>query len=96
VGRDREYNSNADRQRAYRARVAEEQKRMRDRLRAYRDGAETKAMKRDRLSKRLVRILGMLGSDAATERDKAAREAARMVKEAGLTWYDVLNVTEDK
>jgi hypothetical protein len=96
VGRYREFRTNADRQRAYRARQAERERQMREELRNYRSGGESRAVKRDKLSKRLVRILGMLGSDSAGERDAAALAAARMVKEAGLTWYDVLNVTEEK
>jgi hypothetical protein len=96
MGRDRQYDNNAERQRAYRERKAQEQARLREELRRARSGPPTKAEKRDKLSKRLVRVLGMLGSDYANERDNAARMAAQMLKDAGLTWYDVLNVTEDK
>jgi hypothetical protein len=39
-------------------------------------------------------ILGMLGSDHAGERDNAARLADHMVKEAGLTWPQVLDEQE--
>lgn len=79
--------SDADRQRAYRERKAEE-------LRRLREGG--KATHRDKLRKKLVRVLGMLGSDHPGERDNAAVMATRMIKEAGLTWYDVLDVTEEK
>jgi len=41
---------------------------------------------RDRLSK----LLGMLGSDHAGERDNAAVAANRIVQDAGLTWDQVL------
>jgi hypothetical protein len=96
MGRDRQYGSDADRQRAYRQRKAEEQARMQEELRRARSGAATKGEHRDRLRKRLVRVLGYLGSDSAGERDNAARVATRMIKEAGLTWYDILDVTEEK
>jgi hypothetical protein len=96
MGREREYGSDAERQRAYRQRKAAEQARLREELRRARSGAATGAVRRDRLRKRLVRVLGMLGSAHAGERDAAALMATRMLKEAGLTWYDVLNVTEEK
>jgi hypothetical protein len=41
--------------------------------------------------KRLVMVLGMLGSDHAGERDNAARLVVRMLKEAGLTWPQLLD-----
>jgi hypothetical protein len=98
--RDREYESNADRQRAYRERKAAEDARLREELhRAQREAATagaTKATHRDKLRKKLVRVLGYLGSDSAGERDNAARLATQLLKEAGLTWYDVLDVTEEK
>jgi hypothetical protein len=96
MGRYREYADNADRQRAYRERKAAEEARLREEARLYREGATSKAAHRDKLRKRLVRVLGMLGSDYPGERDNAARMASQMLKEAGLTWYDVLDVTEDK
>jgi hypothetical protein len=86
MGRDREYDDNATRQRAYRARKADELKRLR----------EGKPAHRDRLRKRLVRVLGMLGSDNATERDAAARMATQILKDAGFTWYDLLDVTDER
>lgn len=92
MGRDREYRSDAERQRAYRRRKAEEEARLREELSQRRGGGAH----RDKLRKRLVRVLGMLGSDHAGERDAAALVATRMLKEAGLTWYDVLDVTEEK
>lgn len=42
----------------------------------------------DRL--RLVRLLGMLGSDHAGERDNAARLAEQIRRENGATWDDLL------
>jgi hypothetical protein len=39
---------------------------------------------------RLARLLGMLGSDHAGERDNAARAAHRLVQRHGITWYDVV------
>ena len=39
---------------------------------------------------RLARLLGMLGSDHAGERDNAARAAHRLVQQHGITWYDVV------
>jgi hypothetical protein len=96
MGRDRIYGSDADRQAAYRDRKRREQERLREELRRARSEAATKGEHRDRLRKKLVRVLGYLGSDSAGERDNAARMATRMLKEAGLTWYDVLDVTEEK
>jgi hypothetical protein len=40
---------------------------------------------------RLAQLLGMLDSAFAGERDNAARLAVRMVKEAGLTWPQLLD-----
>jgi hypothetical protein len=39
---------------------------------------------------RLVRVLGMLGSDHPGERANAAAAADRLVREAGLRWPDVI------
>jgi hypothetical protein len=39
---------------------------------------------------RLARLLGMLGSDHAGERDNAGRAAHRLVQQHGITWYDVV------
>ena len=39
---------------------------------------------------RLARLLGMLGSDHAGERDNAARAAHRLVQQHGITWFDVI------
>jgi hypothetical protein len=39
---------------------------------------------------RLARLLGMLGSDHAGERDNAARAAHRLVQQHGITWFDVV------
>lgn len=88
MGRDREYASDAERQAAYRRRKAEEQARLKDELRR-RD-------ERKQVSEKLVKVLGMLGSAHAGERDNAARTATRLLKEAGLTWYDVLGIEEPK
>jgi hypothetical protein len=38
----------------------------------------------------LAKLLGMLGSDHAGERDNAARAAHRLVQQHGITWYDVV------
>jgi hypothetical protein len=92
MGRYREYSDNADRQRAYRERKAAEEARLREQVRRLREKGEH----RDKFRKRLVRVLGMLGSNHPGERDAAALMATRMVKEAGLTWYDILDVTEEK
>ena len=40
---------------------------------------------------RLAKLLGMLGSDHAGERDAAGLAAHRLVTMAGRTWSDVLN-----
>lgn len=39
---------------------------------------------------RLARLLGMLGSDHAGERDNAATAAHRLVQQHGLTWRQVV------
>lgn len=39
---------------------------------------------------KLARVLGMLGSDHPGERDAAGQAAMRIVRDAGLTWGDVL------
>jgi hypothetical protein len=39
---------------------------------------------------RLIRILGMLGSDFAGERDAAARAAAKLLASRGLGWAEVI------
>jgi hypothetical protein len=41
-------------------------------------------------AERLVKILGMLGSDHAGERDTAARMASRMLADLSLTWQMVI------
>lgn len=80
MGRDREYNSDAERQRAYRQRKAKEAAQLREQLHG-----------RKAVSAKLVKVLGMLGSAHAGERDNAARMATQILKEAGLTWFDVLD-----
>jgi hypothetical protein len=92
MGRDREYADNADRQRAYRQRKAEEEARLREELRRARGevGAKTAPHKQVRL--RLAKILGMLGSAHAGERDAAFLAAERILKEAGMTWYDAFDI----
>jgi hypothetical protein len=85
MGRSREYENNAERQRAYRRRKAEEDERLR---RTRRRGS--KASKP--VPAKLIKVLGLLGSDQAGERDTAARMATQMLKDLGLTWYDVLDV----
>jgi hypothetical protein len=81
MGRDRIYGSDAKRQRAYRQRKAAEW-----------DELKRRDTKRSQVSAKLVKVLGMLGSAHAGERDNAARMATQILKEAGLTWYDVLDV----
>lgn len=39
---------------------------------------------------RLAKVLGLLGSDHPGERDAAALAAMRLVRDAGLTWTDIL------
>ena len=39
---------------------------------------------------RLVKLCGLLGSDHAGERDAAAVLASRLLREANLTWADVI------
>ena len=41
---------------------------------------------------RFIRIAGMLGSDAAAERENAARLATEILLKHGLTWRQVLEV----
>jgi hypothetical protein len=94
MGRDRQYESDAERQRAYRQRKAEEEARLKEELRRLRESGMLKARKRKLVSARLVKVLGMLGSAHVGERDTAARMATQMLKEAGLTWYDVLDISE--
>lgn len=96
MGRHREYRSDADRQRAYRQRKAAEDARLREELRRARSEAGAKAVTRKQVSEKLVKVLGMLGSDNAGIRDAAATHATRILKEAGLTWYDVLDVEEPR
>ena len=40
---------------------------------------------------RLAKLLGLLGSDFAGERDNAARAVDRLVRARGLPWLDILN-----
>jgi hypothetical protein len=42
---------------------------------------------------RLVQLLGMLGSTYAGERATAGLKADELVKEAGLTWADVIRIS---
>jgi hypothetical protein len=39
---------------------------------------------------RLTKLLGMLGSDHAGERDAAAMAAHRLVQQSGMTWRQIL------
>jgi len=87
MGRDREYASDADRQRAYRERKKAEEAWLKQELR--------RADTRKAVSEKLVKVLGMLGSDHAGERAEAARRATIILKKAGLTWYDVLGVAKE-
>jgi hypothetical protein len=84
MGRDREYVDNAERQRAYRERKKAQEAWLKQELR--------RADTRKAVSEKLVKVLGMLGSDNAGVRDNAALQATRILKEAGLTWYDVLGM----
>jgi hypothetical protein len=88
MGRYREYASDADRQRAYRDRKRKQENWLRQELRQRDD--------RKLVSLKLVKVLGMLGSAHPGERDNAARLPTQILKEAGLTWYDVLDVKEPK
>ena len=45
---------------------------------------------------RLLRILGMLGSSFAGERDNAARHAEAIGRRHGLTWEDLLALKSEK
>ena len=78
----------------HRERKAARDARWQDEVRRLRREGATRATTRRRVSVRLVRVLGMLGSDFPGERDNAARTATRILREAGLTWYDVLDVEE--
>ena len=40
---------------------------------------------------RLVKLLGMCGSDYAGERSVAALKADQLVRDCGLTWHDVVH-----
>ena len=40
---------------------------------------------------KLARICGMFGSDHAGERAAAAEMADRLLKERGLTWFDIIS-----
>jgi hypothetical protein len=84
VGRDRIYYDNAERQRAYRERQREELERLRN-----------AGTKRQLVSAKLIKVLGLLESDHAGER-AIALAASRILKEAGLTWHDVLDVPRGK
>lgn len=79
--RRRQYRSNADRQRAYRRRKTQQER--------HRHGGFSTVKP---VPLKLVKVLGLLGSSHAGERANAAEHASRMLKEAGLTWYDVLRV----
>jgi hypothetical protein len=96
VGRDRQYRTNAERQRAYRERKAARDRAGWDEARRLRREGATRATTRQRVSARLVRVLGMLGSAFPGERDNAAVAATRILREAGLTWYDVLDIADEE
>ena len=42
------------------------------------------------IAERLAKLCGMFGSDHIGERSAAAQMADRLVKESGLTWFDVI------
>ena len=96
MGRDRQY----QRRRRTPARLPPAQGRgrsaRRERLREELSGKSARATARRAVSAKLVKVLGLLGSDHAGERDNAARQATRILNEARLTWYDVLDVEEPK
>jgi hypothetical protein len=87
MGRNREYASDAERARAWRDRMREE-------LRRARGEVETKLATRKEVRVKIAKILGMLGSAHPGERDAAFLAAERLLKEAGLTWYELLDVSE--
>ena len=108
MGRCREYADNADRQRAYRERKKAEEAWLREELRRARSAGlpprkrtrRVPAWKRrpvpDELLKKLARVMNMLGSPYDYERDNASRAAAKMVKDAGVDWFDILNIPDDE
>jgi hypothetical protein len=85
AGRKREYASDAARVSAWRLRKAEELARLREEVRR-RD-------KRKAVSLKLVKALGFFGSSYRSERITAARMAMQILKEANLTWKDVLDIS---
>jgi hypothetical protein len=96
MGRRPKYASDAERQRAYRERKREEDTQYRREHYQRMFGEPEKAAKRKAVSLKLVKVLGLLGSDHAGERDNAARQATRILKEAGLTWWDILDTEESE
>jgi hypothetical protein len=51
--------------------------------------AEAVAIAGDKITL-LIKLLGMLGSDQAGERDNAARKVHELVRAAGMTWEELL------
>jgi hypothetical protein len=45
---------------------------------------------------RLAKLLGLLGSDHAGERDAAGLAADRLVRAAGLTWSSIVCIPQDE
>ena len=99
MGRDRQYANDAERQRAFRARRDRERDELRAEVKRLR--AEVHRLQRSgggggaAVPTKLIKVLGMLGSDHAGERDNAAQAATKILRDAGLTWYDVLREEQD-
>jgi hypothetical protein len=98
MSRDRIYGSNAERQRAYRERKRQEEEDLRRRAGQSSRPWSRPSRRKDvpgKLLTRVAQILGMLGSEFPGERDTAARMATKIVKDAGFTWYDILDAEEN-
>ena len=102
--RDREYADNAERQRAYRERKRAEEERLREEMRRLRGGGGAAArgsrhgQRRlsDDLLRRIARMLALITHPNTDERERrnAIEIVDRMVRDANLSWYDVLGVQE--
>ena len=71
-------------------RAREEASRSRSRQRSFRMSASDRKPLQNSQRERLVKILGMLGSDQAGERDNAACSAERQRKAVGMSWDDLI------
>lgn len=93
MGRHREYESDAERARAWRQRRQEELERLRQQAGTTPPPRfHHKGPKEFRIT--LARVLGMLSSDNAHQRDVAALKATELQRKSGLSWYDLLGVKE--